>query len=339
MEKNCRTDQAVKINNAKKILSGIGISLGCLVLLGIIIPLIWPIPSLTGIQPIDQLMDADSLFIDLDGIRVHYKQYGNHEPYIILLHGFGASTFSWREVMEPLSHYGTVIAYDRPGFGLSDRPWKMDWNGMNPYGVEGEVQLLMRLMEAKGIQSAVLIGHSAGGTIATYAAWKYAERVQALVEVDAAIYERSHAISSWLNWILYTPQAERIGPLFMRSIQKWGVDFLISSWFDPSKITEEVMRGYKEALQAPDWDRGLFELLRAPQPQSIVPYLRFIQMPSLVISGQEDKIVPLQNSMQLAKELVNSQLISIPDCGHLPQEEQPQIFLETIIPFLQQVYP
>jgi len=317
----------------------IGSILGGLLLLAIVVPLIWPVPALTGIQTIDQLKDRDSQFINLDGIVVHYEQYGSGEPYIILLHGFGASTFTWREVIQSISKYGTVIAYDRPSSGLTDRPWKMTWDGVDPYGVEGQVQMLLKLMDAKGIQKAILIGNSAGGTIATYAAWQYPSRVQALVEVDAAIYQQGNFIPSWLNWVLYTPQAERIGPLLMRSIQKWGVDFLHSAWYDQAKITDNVLAGYEKPLHAPGWDKGLFELLRAPKPTSIVPYIKDITVPSLVISGNSDKIVPIKYSIQLATELPNTSLVVIPQCGHLPMEEQPQIFLETVIPFIQQFAP
>ncbi len=167
----------------KRILIWIGSILGGLLLLAIIVPMIWPIPVLTGIQTIDQLKDSNSQFINLEGINVHYKQYGNGEPYIILLHGFGASTFTWRDVIQPLSKYGTVIAYNRPSSGLTDRPWKMTWDGLDPYGVDGQVQMLLKLMDAKGIQKAILIGNSAGGAIATYAVWQYPDRVQALVEL------------------------------------------------------------------------------------------------------------------------------------------------------------
>ena len=321
----------------KRILVWLGSILGVLFLLAIMVPLIWPVPPLTDIQTIDQLKDPDNRFINLDGINVHYKQYGSGEPSIILLHGFGASTFSWRDVIEPLSHYGTVIAYDRPSSGLTDRPWKMTWDGMNPYGVDGQVRMLLKLMDAKGIQKAILVGNSAGGTIAADTAWKYPDRVQALVEVDAAIYQQGNFIPTWLNWVLYTPEAERIGPLLMRSIQKWGVDFLHTAWYDQAKITDVVLAGYEKPLQAPDWDKGLFELLRAPRPISIVPNLRDIALPSLVISGDSDKIVPPKFSVQLANDLPEASLVIIPQCGHLPMEEQPQLFLETVIPFIQQI--
>jgi pimeloyl-ACP methyl ester carboxylesterase len=319
----------------KKIFKWIGIIVGGLLLLAIIVPMVWPVPALIGIQSIAQLKDSDSQFINIHGINVHYKQYGSGEPYILLLHGFGASVFSWREVLKPLSHYGTVIAYDRPSSGLTDRPWKMDWEGIDPYGVEGQVQMLIGLMDAKKIQKAILVGNSAGGTIATYAAWEHPDRVQALVEVDAAIYQQGNFIPSWLNWVLYTPQAERIGPFLMRSIQKWGIGFLHSAWYDPTKITSDILEGYQKPLLALNWDKGLFELLRAPTPKSISMHLKEMNVPTLVISGDSDKIVPLQYSEELSKELPNASLVIVPNCGHLPHEERPQLFLDAIIPFIQ----
>ena len=91
---------------------------------------------------------------------------GQGEPVLILLHGFGASEFSWREVMEPLSTYGRVIAYDRPAFGLTERPMEGNWTGTNPYSVQGNVELLDGLMDELGVDKAILVGNSAGGGVA-----------------------------------------------------------------------------------------------------------------------------------------------------------------------------
>lgn len=85
-------------------------------------PLLIPIPPLQDTLPESALFDRDSNMIEIDQLKIHYKELGTGEPAFILLHGFGASTFSWRHIMEPLAEYGRVIAYDRPGFGLTSRP-------------------------------------------------------------------------------------------------------------------------------------------------------------------------------------------------------------------------
>jgi pimeloyl-ACP methyl ester carboxylesterase len=317
-----------------KILKWVGICLGGLFILAILLPLIWPVPPLSGIESIDQLKDPDSRFIDLDGITVHYKQAGSGEPYIILMHGFGASIFSWRNVIEPLGEFGTVIAYDRPASGLTDRPWKQTWHGMDPYGVDGQVEMLVTLMNSLNIPKAILVGNSAGGTIATYTALEYPERVQGIIEVDAAIYQQGNPIPSGLRWLLFTPEADRIGPLLARSVQKWGVDFLHSAWHNPNLITPEILAGYQKPLHIANWDKGLFELIRVPTIGSLVPRLKEIQIPTLVITGDDDRIVPTQSSKQLAAEISQAMLIIIPNCGHLPQEEQPLLFLNAVEPFI-----
>ncbi|HNB53832.1 MAG TPA: hypothetical protein PK530_17935, partial [Anaerolineales bacterium] len=92
--------------------------LGFLLLALLIGPFLIPIPPLENTVSPAQLADADSQFIDINGLTVHYKETGSGDTVFILLHGFAASEFSWREVMEPLAAYGRVIAFDRPAFGL-----------------------------------------------------------------------------------------------------------------------------------------------------------------------------------------------------------------------------
>jgi alpha-beta hydrolase superfamily lysophospholipase len=125
-----------------------------LIILAILLigPFLVPVPPLENTVPAKSLKDADSLFIEVNGVDVHYKKFGEGEPVFILLHGFGASLFSWREVTEPLAEFGTVIAYDRPAFGLTERP--MEWDGESPYSQDAQVELVVGLMDALGIEQA-----------------------------------------------------------------------------------------------------------------------------------------------------------------------------------------
>jgi len=125
------------------------IILAVLLLVVLVGPFLIPIPTAAGTVSPQQLADADSKFVEINGITVHYKMMGLAEPYIILLHGFGASVFSWHAVMGLLSQLGTVIAYDRLAFGLTECP--MSWSGLNPYGPEGNEALLVDLMDHFGI--------------------------------------------------------------------------------------------------------------------------------------------------------------------------------------------
>jgi pimeloyl-ACP methyl ester carboxylesterase len=304
-----------------------------LLLILLIAPFLIPVSPLEDTVPPEQLADPDSRFVDINGLQVHYKIAGQGEPTLVLLHGFAASVFSWREVMEPLSDIGTVMAFDRPAFGLTQRPLPGEWVGESPYGAETQVELTVGLLDELGVERAILVGNSAGGTIALLTALTYPQRVQALVLVDPAVYAHGSSLGL-IRFLANTPQMQRIGPLVARRIRGWGIDFARSAWHDPSQITAEVWEGYLKPLQAENWDRGLWEMVRASQSHDLPERLAEIQMPCLVITGDDDRIVPTEQSIRLADELPDAELVVIPDCGHIPHEECPEAFLQAVTDFL-----
>jgi pimeloyl-ACP methyl ester carboxylesterase len=305
---------------------------GLLLTLLLIGPFLVPVSPLENTVPAEELADADSRFVEVNDLRVHYKAAGSGEPVLLLLHGFGASTFSWRDVIEPLAKLGTVVAFDRPAFGLTERP--LTWErGCDPYAPQAQVALVVGLLDTFGIRKAVLVGNSAGGTIAIQVALAHPDRVDALVLVDAAIYQGGGA-PSWIRPLLYTPQVDRLGPLLARQIEARGDDFLEMAWHDPSKITPLVRAGYRKPLRAENWDRALWELTKTSREAQLADHIASITLPSLVISGDDDRIVPVESSLRLAEELPNAELVVIPMCGHLPHEECPGPFLDAIGTFL-----
>jgi pimeloyl-ACP methyl ester carboxylesterase len=310
------------------------IVLAALLVLVLVGPFLVPVPRLENTRPVEALADPGSLFTQINTLNVHLKRRGTGEPAFILLHGFGASTFSWRELMEPLAEFGTVIAYDRPAFGLTERP--LEWEGANPYTQESNINLLLGLMNAEGIDQAILVGNSAGATLATAFTLAHPERVLALVQVNAAIYQ-TRPDSPLLGWLLGTPQMDHIGPLIARRLAgEQGDDFIRSAWFDPSPVDAdpEIIAGYRKPLMAENWDRALWEHTKATQPPGLAERLSEIQVPTLVISGAQDQIVPVELSLRLAEDIPNTQLVVIENCGHLPQEECPAPFLAAINNFL-----
>src|SRR5262249_22292139 len=103
-----------------------------------------------------------SRFIDVDGIRVHYQEAGDeHDPALILIHGFASSTLVWSKVFLPLAEKGfRVIALDMLGYGYSAKPR----NG--EYTIGGQAKLLVRLLDHLGISRALFVGSSYGGAVA-----------------------------------------------------------------------------------------------------------------------------------------------------------------------------
>lgn len=317
-----------------KVVKGLLIFLTGLIIAFLLVPFLIPVPPLENTVPARALAESDSQFIEVNGIEVHYKTAGSGTPVFILLHGFGANTFSWREVMQPLSELGTVIAYDRPAFGLTERPLTGEWQGESPYSLDAQVELLIGLMDALQFEQAILVGNSAGGTVAFAAAIEHPQRVQALVGVDAAIYTGG-TNSGLLRFFLRTPQVNHLGPLISRSLAgERGDEFIKSAWHNPELITEEILAGYRKPLQVENWDKALWELTLASEKNGIAEQLSSLEVLVLVITGDDDRIVPTIDSIRLSEAIPGSTLAVFESCGHVPQEECPGQFLAAMNEFV-----
>lgn len=299
-------------------------------------PFIIPVPPLENTLPPLALADDDSQFIEINGVSLHVKTKGQGEPVFVLLHGFGASLYSWHAVMEPLSQYGLVIAYDRPAFGLTERP--LNWEGQNPYGPESQKALLIGLLDHFGVDKAILVGNSAGGTVSMQTALAYPDRVSALVLVDPAVYSGG-GMPSWVRPLLNTPQMRRLGPLFARQIQTRGPQLIEMAWHDPAKLQPEVIELYKKPLKVENWDKALWEFTLASRPTGLSERLDELTLPVLVITGDDDRIIPTADSIRLAGELPNAELVVIANAGHVPHEEDSEAFLDALLPFIDILNP
>jgi pimeloyl-ACP methyl ester carboxylesterase len=310
------------------------IALIIFVVLVLVVPLIMPLPPLEGIKPVEELMYMDSQFLTLDNIDVHYIEAGEGEETFILLHGFGASTYSWRKIIPELSDYGKVIAYDRPAFGLTERITNVSAYTENPYSLEYQAKLLINLMDHKGIQSAVLVGNSAGGTVAIYTATQYPDRVSKLILVDPAVFAEG-GMPGWVKFAFGLPQINRLGPVFVRSIQERGLELLKLAWYDEQKITDEDLENYQRPLKMENWDIGLWEYTKVNGNSNMEPYLSGLNLPVLVISGKEDRLIPVEDSIQASEQIPNASISILDSCGHVPQEECPQKFMAEVSKFIQ----
>ena len=311
----------------KIVLAFLALLLG-LVLVG---PFLVPVPPLEGTLAEQELADLDSQFIEVNNLTVHYKEQGQGPDTFILLHGFGASVFSWRSVMQPFAGLGRVIAFDRPAFGLTSRP--LEWEGESPYGSEAQADLVLGLMDALGVEKAYLVGNSAGGTVSIAFALAHPERVSGLILVDAAVYAGGGS-PAWARPLLSTPQVNHLGPLLARQISTSGDDFIRSAYHDPALVTADVLEGYRKPLRAHNWDRALWELTKASRPLNLPARLSELRMPVLVITGDDDRIVPTEQSLRLAEEIPGAVLAVIPQAGHLPHEEKPDEFMQAVRQFL-----
>lgn len=289
--------------------------------------------TLTKEEAAAELWDGKSQFVEALDHEVHVVTAGSEssDRLILLLHGFGASAFSWRDVLEPLSEHGFVVAYDRAAFGFTERPTSWD---VNPYSSHGQLEVIDQLIERFGQgKEVVLVGHSAGGSIAAGYALDHPGKLSGLVLEAPAIYTTGGG-AGWWNWIYDIPQLDHLGPLAVASIATSGLDLLDRSYDDPSQITDEVLSGYTSPLKVAGWERAFWEFNKAPRSLGVAQRLAELTMPVLVITGDNDLVVATADSIRLASELSNAELVVIDESGHLPNEEKPREFATAIIQYL-----
>lgn len=319
----------------KKVLKWMGIVVAVLILLLVTIPLFIPVAGITGLNEPRELIKDNGAIVTLpfegtDGLDIYYESMTNEvdtEDNYILIHGSLYNTQTWNEVFDYFGTKGNVYGYDQLPYGLSEKLLESEWTGKNPYTTEAAVEQLITFMDELGIESATLVGSSFGGVLAAEAAVKYEGRVDSLILVDAAIMVNE----SMPEWLITLPQVEHIGPLLAEGLAK-GDGFYESTYYDKSLLTEERMKDNKLEIEVNNWNLAFWEYLQAwaVTPSDVSMRLGDISQSVLVISGDEDKIVPIEQSKEIASLIPNSLFVEITNCGHLPHEENPDEFMAII---------
>ncbi|KAK1548757.1 hypothetical protein Q3G72_000587 [Acer saccharum] len=267
---------------------------------------------------------------------------------IVLVHGFGGGVFSWRHVMGVLARQigCTVAAFDRPGWGLTSKPRQKDWEEKelhNPYKLEAQVDLLLAFCSEMGFSSVVLVGHDDGGLLAL----KAAQRVQLMKSDNVAIKGivllnvslSREVVPAFARILLRTALGKKH---LVRPLLRTEITQVVNrrAWYDATKLTTEVLSFYKAPLCVEGWDEALHEIGRLSYETFLSPHnasslLKAVEdVPVLVIAGAEDALVPLKSSQAMASKFVNSRVVAISACGHLPDEECPKALLAAITPFI-----
>ncbi len=318
----------------KRLLKIVLTLLAVVLLIVLVGPFLIPVRPLEGLSAPAALAQENSQFLTLDfpgtdGIELHYRAGGEGEPAFVLLHGFAGSLFTWDAVFDDFAARGQTLAYDRPPFGLSERLVAGDWTEANPYSPDAAVSQLFALLDEQGIERAILVGNSAGGTLALRAALAQPERVAGLILVSPAVMAGGGA-PAFVQPLLRSPQLQRIGPLIARALLGQGDTLESRAYYDASLVTAEQRARSRLGVQVENWDRALWEFTAASQASNLTETLAEITVPVLVVTGENDLVVPTSQSVALAEELPNAEVVVFPACGHLAQEECPPALLAAI---------
>jgi pimeloyl-ACP methyl ester carboxylesterase len=311
--------------------------LGLILLMLLVGPYLLPLAELQGVVSPQTLARPAGQFVTLpwpgtEGLKFYYERedYAGTQskpPVFVLMHGFAANLSSWDAIRPWLSERGHVIAYDRIPFGLSERVLPEQWQEDNPYTEAAAVEQLSALLDYLNVSQVILVGNSAGGNLAMQLALTEPQRVQAMVLLSPAVYT-SPAI---LSRAVLIPPLRRAGRLLSRRLAQSG-RVLELAFHNPELITEQQRENAALIASVENWDTALLEFIRASHVRNIAVSDRLaqLQMPVLLITGDNDRIVNTRETLRVAAELPAAQLEILPECGHLPQQECPDALINAI---------
>ena len=265
------------------------------------------------------------------------EQNPDGDRLIILLHGFGASTFSWRTIAGHLATMGHVIAYDRPGFGLT--PLVSRNVTPDPYSLEGQVQLLSAVIaaEARG-RDVILLGHSSGGLVAAEYALRFPQTIKGLILESPAIW-RKPPIPNWVNRVLSVPSLEKLADRLLGSFDKAGMKILRDSFWDQHNLTQYIIDGYRAPMEQASWKVSLWRFMTASQRSRVRSRLANFEVPVFVITGDHDVIIKVEDTFKVTERIPGHSIYVVPNASHLAHEEHPDDFMRVVRRFIERVSP
>lgn len=263
--------------------------------------------------------------------RIAYLDVGKGKP-VILIHGFGGSMWHWEYQYLPLAQTHRVLIPDLIGSGLSDKPEA-------PYSPEHLVKFFLEFMNSLEIEEAILIGNSMGAGLAMAMALDYPDRVDRLVLISGfpAQVEDSVASPQYRRFLHHRP------PLWLATIGnrlagRGTTERLLKEIvYQPELISASIIERSFHNRQRGDLLTPLYSLLDHIHSweKRYGQRIANISHQTLLLWGDHDRVFPLEVGKQVKNLLPQAEWHIIPEAGHLPQWEQPQVVNPLILSFLE----
>lgn len=261
-------------------------------------------------------------YVTVDGTRIRYVEEGTG-PDVLLLHGLGASIYTWRDVIGPVAAAGFhVVAFDNRGFGGSAKP-------ATGYRVGDLATLTVHLLDSLHLDDVVLVGHSMGGEIAALTALRAPQKVRGLVLVDAA------GLGTHLPLLTRLARAPLVGSIIAGFRSRRGVRAAVrSSFANPTLVTESEVDQYYAPVADPDFGHTLSGVARQFDFGALEGRLDSIGVPTLVIWGSRDRWIPVDIGQRMALDLPRAAFVLVPGVGHDVPDEAPAELTKHLVAFL-----
>jgi pimeloyl-ACP methyl ester carboxylesterase len=275
---------------------------------------------------------GEAKIFDYNGVRINYYETGQGPP-VILLHGFGASAYSWRFLAPALARDHRVLTIDLKGFGLSAKPED------GKYTVRDQAAMVAAFIRARDLHDLVVIGHSMGGGVTLMAYLLVREddpaRIKKLVLIDSAGYPQKLPMFIWLAKV---PVLGPVGGQLLSPRFTTGM-VLRKCYYHKDRITDEQIDTYAYYGSLPGAREAIVATAQQLVPadiEAVTSRYHTISVPVLIIWGAEDEVVPVLVGHKFKRDIPNSELVILPECGHVPPEEEPKETIRLITQFLKE---
>lgn len=274
----------------------------------------------SGAIPLEELRPRletpESRYLDLQGMKVHYRDVGNPEqPVLILLHGIFSSLHTWNDWTQILQDEYRVISIDMPNFGLT---------GSHPNGMFRHIysNFLNEFTDALGIKKCYMAGNSLGGWMTWEFAARFPQKVQKLILLDSAgfffmppagLISLGMPLAGWMAARVVPPRK-----VIYASIR--------STYYDPSRLNSETLNRYYELMLRPGNRAAGASVLRFIRNRAGFDnrMMAGIKQPVMVMWGKDDAWIPPAHVERFKHRLPQAEVVMYDQCGHLPMEEIPQ---------------
>lgn len=256
-------------------------------------------------------------------ITTAYVHQDNGGHPILLLHGFDSSVLEFRRLLPLLATQNQTWAVDLLGFGFTERIENL---ALSPSAIKTH---LYCFWEALIAQPMILVGASMGGAAAIDFTLNYPEVVQKLVLIDSAGFTAGSAMGK-----LMFPPLDRLATEFLRNPRVRN-SISRAAYKNKSLASVDAQLCAALHLNMPGWNQALIAFTKSGGYTSFKEKLAQIEQPTLILWGEDDRILGIKDADKFQQAIPHSKLVWIKDCGHVPHLEQPQIAAEHILRFCQ----
>jgi pimeloyl-ACP methyl ester carboxylesterase len=273
--------------------------------------------------------------VEIDGTRVNYVDLGSgdREP-VVFVHGLGGQWQNWLENLPRVAQERRVLALDLPGFGLTPEPREkitIPWYG----------RCVEAFCEKLGLGEVALVGNSMGGFIAAEVAIQFPSRVSRLVLVSAAgisssnVRRRPVLLVGRVAAAIIANTAPRHRSIAARPTSRHLSPMAFVARYPKLLRPDLVYEGFFKGTGKPGFD----DALRANLEYDFMDRLPEVRVPTLIIWGENDSIIPVRDANEFERLIPDSRKVVMQETGHIPMAERPQAFNDLLLDFLAETGP